>query len=249
MNVPPTLKTWPVHGITPDLRAQITNTESALPAVLDAEVEALWQATQLRAAGSLFNGSVFSVDEITPHILGGRMTEFRRVVAQMEKPKLHASLGVRQLAVCGVLCCPDGVVFGRRHAGAIYLADIWQLPPAGYVDAGAVRRDGSIDLESQLCRELHEELGLGREAVDELRPLCMVEHPDSRILDLGYLMRTGLDRAAIAAAHAQSGNGEYDVVEVVPWPDVPERVDVLGSSLVPASLVFLRQLGLIGRND
>src|SRR5690348_4333049 len=121
-----------------------------LPAALEREVERLWQAASARVAaggaGRLFNGRVFSADSITPHLVTGHLTEFRRAVAQMERPELFAELGVRSLAVCGVLQCADGVVVGQRHRAAIYQAGMWQLPPAGSVDAGAVAADGSVDL-------------------------------------------------------------------------------------------------------
>lgn len=62
---------------------------------------------------------------------------------------------------------------------------MWQLPPAGSVDAEAVRPDGSLDLKGQLFRELREGLGLPADWVTELRPLCLMEHPGSHVLDLG----------------------------------------------------------------
>ena len=77
---------------------------------------------------------------ITPRLISGHLTEYRRVVAQMELPGLFAELGVRSFAVCGVLHCAGGVVVGRRHRAAIYQAGMWQLPPAGSVDAAAMAR-------------------------------------------------------------------------------------------------------------
>ena len=95
-----------------------------------------------------------------PRLVTGHLTEYRRVVAQMERPELFAELGVRSFAVCGVLRCAGGVVVGRRHRAANYQAGMWQLAPAGSVDAGAVGEDGAVDLRRQLFGELREELGL-----------------------------------------------------------------------------------------
>ena len=137
-----------------DLVVRVARAMPELPAALDREVERLWQAASQRVAaggaGRMFNGRVFSADTITPHLVTGHLTEFRRVVAQMERPELFAELGVRSLAVCGVLRCAGGVVVGRRHRAAIYQAGMWQLPPAGSVDAGAVGEDGVVDLRRQL---------------------------------------------------------------------------------------------------
>src|ERR1700736_3072236 len=124
-----------------DVEVRVVRAMPELSPDTDAVVEELWQAACQRGAaggaGRLFNGRVFSADTITPHLVTGHLTEFRRIVAQMERPGL-LSLGVRPLAVCGVLRCADGVVVGRRHQAAIYQAGMWQLPPAGSVDAGAV---------------------------------------------------------------------------------------------------------------
>ena len=150
------MKQYVVHEVAPDAVARIDRIMPALPPVVDREVEQLWLAASERvAAGG--GGRLFSADRITPHLITGHLTEFRRIVAQMERPEL--GLDVRPLAVCGTLRCADGVVVGRRHRAAIYQAGMWQLPPAGSVDAGAVGADGVVDLRRQLLGELQEELG------------------------------------------------------------------------------------------
>jgi hypothetical protein len=222
---------------------------SALDATLEAEIDRLWDVAQLRiksgGAGSLFNGQVFSADYITKSHICGHMTEFRRIVAQISRPELYEVLGLRPLAVCGVLQCVSGVVIGRRHTGAIYQAGMWQLPPAGSVDAGAVRIDGSIDLAGQLLKELREELGISASLVDRPTPLCLVEHPGTHISDLGMAMTTALDAAAVLAMHRVGGNNEYDPLLVVAKADVQAFVRRAGSKLVPPAVEFLRCGGLL----
>ena len=186
------MNSFVVHDLAPGLRVQVTRPMPELCQALDAEVEALWRIACERVAtggaGALFNGRVFSADTIAPGMITGHLTEFRRSVAQMAPPELFAALGVRPLAVCGVLRCADGVVFGRRHPGAIYEADMWQLPPAGSVDANAVAADGTVALDRQVLAELQEELGLSPDAVDTPRPLCVVEHPGSHVSDVGMAL-------------------------------------------------------------
>ncbi|MBV9756825.1 MAG: hypothetical protein JO047_07205 [Alphaproteobacteria bacterium] len=235
------LEEWQVYPVAADVRARLVDEAPLLPAGLDADVEALWEAAQVRTRGALFNGRVFSADALTPSLLSGHLTEFRRIVAQMDRPDLHAALGVRPLAVCGVVCCHDGVVLGRRPGRAVYQAGMWQLPPAGSVDAAAVQADGWIDLRGQLFRELQEELGLPRNSIAEVRPLCLVEHPGSHVLDLGFWLRTELSGAAVLA-HARDGNGEYEDLEVVPFAALTARLDRLGDELVPPARLFLYQL-------
>jgi hypothetical protein len=145
-----------------------------------------------------------------------------------------------------VIVGPDGVVFGRRPAGAVYQAGEWQLPPAGSVDMGAARPEGKVDLVAQLLTELEEELGLPAASVYDFRPLSLVEHSGSHVLDLGIAMRTDWTAARIRAAHAQGGNGEYDPLEIVPVGDLPGFLAGAGSLLNHQAPVFLRQIGLIG---
>lgn len=240
---------WTVYDVEPDVRARAAGEPPRLSTALEAQIDRLWAVAQARTGGMLFNGRVFSVDAIAPHLLNGHLTEFRRIVAQMQQPELHEVLRVRPLAVCGVLCCRSGIVLGRRPAGAVYQPSMWQLPPAGSVDAGALRPEGWIDLEAQLFGELREELGLERESIAECRPLCMVEHPGSHVLDLGFVLRTPLSAEAVLAAHARSGNGEYVDLEVVPFGSLTARVKPLGDVMVPPAAVFLRRLKLIADWD
>lgn len=170
---------WQVHAIAPDLRLHIVRGMPALPAALEAEIDRLWAVAQARMAGKLFNGRVFNADTLAADRLSGHWTECRRIVAQMERPELFAHLGQRPLAVNGIVQGPGGVVFGQRAAGAVYQPGQWQLPPAGSVDAGAARPDGTVDPLAALIAELREELGLPPEAVQTPRPLATVKHAGS----------------------------------------------------------------------
>jgi len=96
-----------VHEVAADVAVRVTRAMPALPEAVDREVERLWLAAGDRVAaggaGRMFNGRVFNADVITPHRVTGHLTEYRRLVAQMECPDLFAELRVRSLAVCGVL--------------------------------------------------------------------------------------------------------------------------------------------------
>jgi hypothetical protein len=237
------IREWPVHEIAQDARFRVVRAMAPLPPALDAEVDHLWAAAQVRMGGKLFNGRVFSADVITPHLVCGHWTEFRRIVAQMARDDLFSVIGARPLAVGGVIVGPDGVVFGRRPAGAVYQAGEWQLPPAGSVDQGAARAEGAVDVVAQLVTELHEELGMPAESVREPRLLGIVEHGGSHVLDLGIAVRTEWPAAAIHAAHARAGNGEYDPLVVVKQADLPAFVREAGALLNHQAPVFLRRAG------
>ena len=221
-----------------------------MPATLEREIDRLWAEAQARTGGKLFNGRVFCADVITPRLMCGHWSEYRRVVAQMARHDLFAVLGQRSLAVGGVLHGPDGVVFGRRPERAVYQPGEWQLPPAGTVDFGAARAEGRVDVMAALLAELAEELGLGVGDVRDPRPLCLVEHAGpgggSHVLDLGIAIATGLDAAALRARHAAGGDEEYAAIEVVALGDLPGFLAREAATMNLQAPVFLRRAGLLG---
>ncbi len=234
---------WQTHDVKADLSVCVTRPMPELPAWLDQAVDAVWASEQRRLDGALFNGRVFSADVISPRLICGHWTEFRRIVAQMRRPDLHPALGVRPLAVGGVITGPDGVVFGRRPARSVYQAGEWQLPPAGSVDLNAARDDGRVDVAAMVLEELAEELGLDASAVSPPVPVAIVEHPGTHVLDLGMAMRTHLSADAIAAAHARRGNGEYDPLLVVKLAELAGFA--AGKDVNGQAPIFLSRLGLI----
>ena len=240
-----------VHELAADVTVRVTRSMPALPPSVDTAVERLWRAALARVetggAGRMFNGRVFSADQITPHAITGHITEYRRVVAQLEDPSLFAQLGLRSLAVCGVLCCADGVVFGRRPDAAIYQPGLWQLPPAGSVDSGALRPDGTMNLAAQLLIELAEEVGISPAQVGAPMPLCVVEHPDSHVSDVGMVLSTTLNAQAIHAAHRAIGDGEYRELRIIPPHAVADFVAGIGDRLVPPAREFLFRAGLLNQ--
>lgn len=238
-----------VHDVAPNVTVRVTRAMPDLPAALDAEVERLWRAACVRMehgdAGRLFNGRVFSIDRIGPHAIEGHLTEYRRLVAQIEDHSLFPALGIRSLSVCGVLRCAGGVAIGRRPAGAIYQPGMWQLAPAGSVDASAVGPDGVADLAAQILRELDEELGLTDAQVGRPIPLCVVEHPGSHVSDCGMALTTDLDAEAVLAIHRRRGNGEYGELRIVPESELEAFAAQAGDSLVPPARAYLFHLGLL----
>jgi len=160
----------------------------------------------------------------------------------MDCHELFAELGLRPLAVNGIVHGPDGVVFGRRPTDAVYQPGQWQLPPAGSVDAGAARPDGTVDMLAAVLTELREELGLTPDTVCASQPLAIVEHAGSHVLDLGIVLRTVLTAAQIQTTHTVIGNAEYAGLEVVAITDLPGFLARVASDLTPQTPVFLARM-------
>ncbi|MEI7709931.1 MAG: NUDIX hydrolase [Rhodospirillales bacterium] len=238
-----------VHDLHPNATVRATGTMPPLPPALDREVERLWQRACIRVeaggAGRLFNGRVFSIDRIEPHSIIGHLTEYRRLVAQMEDRRLFPALGIRSLSTCGILRAAGGVPFGQRPAAAIYQPGMWQMPPAGSVDSHAVGPEGTVDLAGQMLRELREELGLDPAQVGTPIPLCVVEHDGSHVSDCGMAIPTDLAACEILAAHRARGNNEYAALRIVPETEIPAFVAWAGEALVPPAREFLFRVGLL----
>ncbi len=238
---------WRIHEMKEAVTARVMQPMSRLAPALDGRVEVLWRTAQDENP-ELFNGRVFSADTVTADCIEGHWTEYRRVIAQIRDPRLYHELQVRPLATCGLLIGPDGVVFGRRSHRAAYQAGMWQLPPAGSVDDGAADSD-RVDLRGQLLRELREELGITATDTVSTQPLCAVEHPGSRVLDLGFEVHTGLSAMQIATAHASARDAEYTELRVIPLAALPAALHEMGASVVPPARIFLRRAGLLSEKD
>ncbi len=209
------------YPVSADLEVRVIREMPLLSPKLSEDVDTVWRSEQQRLSNRLFNGRVFSADVITPRLVTGHWTEFRRIVAQMRRPELHEELGVRPLAVGGIITSPDGIVFGRRPERSVYQAGEWQLPPAGSVDQSCVKPDGEIDFLAMLFIELAEELGITSQQVFDAHPVGLVEHAESHVLDLGIALSTQLSSGEIFALHAALGNGEYDQLVVIEPRDLP----------------------------
>ena len=235
-----------VHEVSPTLEITVQREAPRLPSALEAEIDRLWQSAQERLSGALFNGRVFSADTVTAQHIAGHFTEFRRIVAQMARSELYAELGLRPLAVNGIVRLSNGILLGRRSPRTAYQAGMWQLPPAGSIDLGAADTNGRIDLTAQLLKELAEETGITAERSAVGAPLCIVEHPRSHVLDIGIPLVISLDGETALTRHRNLANGEYDPLQVIPEAELAARLSALGSALVPSARLFLTRLGLIG---
>lgn len=214
----------------------VTGDMPPLDPATDSRIDAIWH--DLCRHHRLFNGRIFCVETTTPHRIAGHWSEYRRQMAQIADPALAPVLRLRCLAVCGVLCCPDGILVGRREAGAAYVPGRWQLPPAGAVDHAAETPAGA-DWRRAILHELQEELGLHPDEIDRLQPLCLVQHP-SGVLDMGIRLDTRLPAAGILERHRTRGNAEYDRLLIHPAETLLHRLAQEGGPILPTLAPMLR---------
>lgn len=229
-----------------DARATVTVTDEPVGIAndIEAHVQRIWEAEQARRGRALFNGRIVSASAIAHDGVRATVTEYRHLVAQRVEPDLFESLRVRPVAVSGLLECADGIVFGRRAAQTTQSAGAWELCPSGGLDASQ-GASGAFDYTLQILAELHEELGLDREAVSDIVPFCLIEDGESHVIDIGIALRTTMGAREIAAAHASLATDEYDEVAVIARDALPAFINAHAGGIVDVSLALLREYGVL----
>jgi hypothetical protein len=195
--------------------------QEALPPYLENVVEEIWQAERRRRGSKLFNGTLFSVDKLSETTVTGCFVEYRRFVAQVQRPGLFAELQVRPLAVTGVLQNADGIFFGLRNAEMAQQPSCWELIPAGGIDDSTLT-DGRIEPQEQMLAELEEEVGIDRALVEPPRLVAFCEEPEHHVFDLVWELKTSLENKDITMAHGKLGVSEHVDVRCVCWKDLDE---------------------------
>ncbi|MBO1359695.1 phosphohydrolase [Acetobacter sacchari] len=208
---------WTCIRLSPRLTIHANGKQPVLPSETEACVTGIWDDAR-RIRPTLFNGRIFCADAISTDRIDGHWTEYRRAFAQIRRPGLFGPRPLRQLAVCGVLFCPEGLVLARRQRDAAYLGGFWQSPPAGTVEARASAAGDSstdINLAAQILAEAEEELGLGAENLTVGPPVIAVTHAHTEIVDICVSLTTALPFAEIESLWRRSGDREYEQITVV----------------------------------
>lgn len=211
---------------------------------LEEEVEAIWQAERNRSGSALFDGPIFSLEQISPRVISGRYVGYRLFLAQERRPELFSKLRVQPLAVTGVLRNPDGLFFGYRNSAVAVQSECWELIPSGGIDRSTLTQDGRLCPAKQVLTELREELGITSEAVSSPKLLCFSEDPLRHIFELIWELKTPLDRDAVLRAHSALLHPEHTKIKFVPWIDLESFLGHDGDAVLPATRDLLKHLSL-----
>jgi hypothetical protein len=188
----------------------------------EAEIERLWAAEQSRRGEVLFNGKILSATEVDPDWIVGSMVEYRHLIAQRANPALFHELNVRPVAVSGLLECTAGVLFGRRAKSVTDAAGLWELCPSGGLDVSETAVGEDVDYRAQILVELREEIGVPAGAVSKVAPFCVIEDPDTHVIDVGIAIDLSMSPNEITAHHRDFGTKEYEQLTIVPRKDLTE---------------------------
>ncbi|NQV82504.1 MAG: hypothetical protein HQ494_01675 [Rhodospirillales bacterium] len=234
-----------VKSFSPDTEVIVTDGQCEITPELETRIQAIWDAEQDRRGDALFNGRMFSVQTMTAQRIEGFFVDYRLLIAQRLQPDLYDSLGVRPLAVSGLLSCPDGIVFGCRGAAMTQDANVWELAGSGGVDPSAVTDAGGIDLIARLYDEIGEEIGIGKDHLHDPEPFCLIEDPDSHVFEIAIAVTTPLDAAAITGKFLENRTEEYATLDIVTVSDIGKFLNIHHGNMSEASLTLLKERGLL----
>jgi hypothetical protein len=213
-----------VMRFKPSARIKLSGAVLNLSGGVEAEIERLWTAEQSRRREPIFNGKILSAMEVEPEWIVGGIVEYRHLIAQRAKPELFHELNVRPVAVSGLLECEAGILFGRRAKSVTEAAGLWELCPSGGLDVSEAVAGSDVDYRAQILIELREEIGVSADAVSKASPFCLVEDPDTHVIDVGIALTLSMSPNEIIAIHRNLATKEYEELTIVPRKDLTDFI-------------------------
>lgn len=140
------------------------------------EVEKVWTES-CQTAPHLHDDPIFMAHWSEPPLFRVSFESYKLVIAMRRIPGLAQELGIRPLAVTGILTCADGIVFGRRSMNVSQGPGLWDLAPSGGL---TVRTDGLPDPIGQIRSEMVEETGISEAEI--LDPVGWIEDRDAGVI-------------------------------------------------------------------
>lgn len=198
--------------------------ERKLSTGIEKEIARIWDSEKQVSGARLFNGLLFSVEQLSADSVTGSLIEYRIFLAQLRRPELFSELRVQPLAVTGLLQNREGLFFGLRNPGLAQQGGCWELIPAGGIDDSTLTGDGWVQPHEQLLHELEEEVGLKRAEVRPPRLVCFSEDLDQHLFELAWELETALDTKTIMGAQAAVDHPEHAEIRCVPWRHLEEFV-------------------------
>ena len=220
----------------------------ALDPSLEEEVEAVWQTERDRRGSTLFDGPIFSLEQISPQAISGRFVGYRLFIAQERRPNLFCELRVQPLAVTGILQNPDGLFLGYRNSAVAVQSNCWEFIPAGGIDRSTLTHEGRLCPAQQVLTELREEVGIAGGAVASPRLLCFTEEPLRHIFELVWELKTLLDRDAVLRAHSALVHSEHSKIRFLHWMDLAGLLERDRDAVLPATRDLMEHLFLQKEN-
>ncbi len=216
----------------PPLRFRFSGDDLEVPTELRGRIDELWLQEQ-SARPSVHDGTLLSVQDVRDGVVTVCCCRYRHFVARQRDEVIRRKLGVRALAVSGVvvLGAVDDrcVLVGRRSLNVTAYPGGWELIPSGGVGWERVGGDGEIDVLGALLEELEQEAGIPADAVATAHCVGLVHETGQDGYDVCFVLRV--------PDAAPSRRPEYAEMAIVPVAEARRLIQHEGS--VPTSRVLL----------
>jgi hypothetical protein len=225
--------------VAEDLRIEIIPDSSALTAVEQEYVEAIWQAESRKRGLPLFNGDLLEFVRLEGDRIIARFVEYKLYLAS-RAGGLATRRAVMPLGVSGLVRCGDYVGVGRRASYVTQYPGWLELFPSGGIDSNSLRTDGTIDHRDHIICELVEETGLDRADIAGITTFALVFDSTGRGYDICVAITLNEDDPT-RLRHMSSD--EYDELCFVSRGSLPDLMRGYEGRIVPTSRTILTGVG------
>jgi hypothetical protein len=233
-----------IHHVTAALEITAQPSRPSLDADVEASVQALWETELAHQDSALFNGKLFSINKLGSDHIIGTFVEYRWFIAQRRRPELFKDLGVRPLAISGMIESVDGLIFGKRNQGLATAGGKWELAPSGGLDIDTCLHGCSVDYMAQFFRELEEEIGILPTQLSGAAPFVLIEDPATHVFDLGISAQTALAAPQIKLVFNQVAR-EYSELQFIKKSQLAILQGPYSEQVVPTTIALLRYCELL----
>lgn len=200
---------------------ELTANSANLHPDISSKVDALWKSALLKNP-TLTDGIILSISKIETNTIFCNKIPYRYWIAQKQCPELFSYLKTQPLAVSGLLCCEDGIIFGKRSSQVTQQPDCWELVPSGGVEEECIKNNKYIDYQEQLYAELKEELGIFEESIINTKSICLIEDSETHVFDIGITLTTLLKFKQVKNCFLENKNSEYTDITLVNKQQLPK---------------------------
>jgi 8-oxo-dGTP pyrophosphatase MutT (NUDIX family) len=231
----------PVTPIEGEITIVISPAPTDIPPALADATERRW-AELLADNPRLHDGSILAIERFDPatNTIRARRDGYKRLAVQPQAPT-----DVRLLSVTGMITALDErerpcVLLGRRSTQTRLHGGLWELAPAGGIDAPkpGVSTIGADAVRAQLQTELREELGLDLD-VSLARPIALVVEGPGCSVDIVMRLDTGVP---ITALDMNTDSWEYTGARWVAIEQASEFASRHAAELIPSTHNMLRAI-------
>lgn len=233
------------HTVSPDVTIIISDDDQVISPDLEQAIDEIWTLAKQESDATLFNGTLYSVTDISPECITVKETQYKHYYAQHRDNRLFKTLGIRPLACSGALRCSEGFILGRRSDKVAIYQGCWELAPCGTFDETCKTSDTTLEPRILFKNEVTEELGIPANLLDIGKVLTAIEDQQTRAVDIIVQATSQLIADDVSTYFSQRQTDEYDEVRVIGDGKIKEFTQLHEGHFVNTALDALDFMNLL----